>query len=180
MRGRWLVGLPVVIAVVWLASDYATKEWALSSLPEGDPVPALGEALQWLLVKNPGAAFSFGSGSTWIFSLLSAVVAVIILWNLRKVRSWLWALVFGLVLGGILGNLADRFFREPGFPVGHVIDFIYTPWMMPAIYNVADIGIVVGMVLFVLLTLLGYSLDGTRRRDQATEPTDEPESDSDR
>ena len=51
--------------------------------------------------------------------------------------------MFGLLLGGVLGNLTDRLFREPGFGVGHVVDFIYTPWMMPAIFNVADIAIVV-------------------------------------
>ena len=42
----------------------------------------------------------------------------------------------------MLGNLTDRLFREPGFPVGHVVDFSNTPWMMPAIHNVAHIYIV--------------------------------------
>lgn len=166
VRSRFtlLTVLAPLLALVWLSLDYLTKEWALTELSEGRAVPVLGEALQWMLVKNPGAAFSFGSGATWIFTLLSVIVGLIIVWNLRKVRSAWWGIVLGLILGGILGNLADRLFREPGFPLGHVIDFIYTPWMMPAIYNVADIGIVVGMVLLVLLTLVGVSMDGTRRK----------------
>ena len=77
-------------------------------------------------------------------------------------RSRLWAVVLGLLLGGVLGNLTDRLFRAPGFPVGHVVDFISTPWMMPAIYNVADIFIVSMMISVALLVLLGLRLDGTR------------------
>lgn len=162
-RSRWIALLPIAIAVVWFGLDLLAKQWALATLNEGVAVPVLGDFLKWMLVKNPGAAFSFASGATWVFTLLSAVVAGVIIWNIKRIRSVLWAIVLGLVLGGTLGNLADRLFREPGFPLGHVIDFIYTPWMMPAIYNVADIGIVVGMVCFVLLTLFGVSIDGARR-----------------
>ena len=62
--------------------------------------------------------------------------------------------------------------REPGFPVGHVVDFIHTPWMMPAIYNVADIFIVSMMIGVALLVLAGPHLDGTRHR---KEPEAAPE-----
>ena len=88
-----------------------------------------------------------------------------------RVKSRLWAIALGLLLGGVLGNLTDRMFREPGFPVGHVIDFINTPWMMPAIYNIADIFIVLMMIGVALLVLVGLHLDGTReaRRTTATD-----------
>jgi signal peptidase II len=62
----------------------------------------------------------------------------------------------------VLGNLTDRTLRDPGFPVGHVVDFINTPWMMPAIYNVADIFIVTMMICVALLVLIGLHLDGSR------------------
>jgi signal peptidase II len=62
----------------------------------------------------------------------------------------------------VLGNLTDRLLREPGFAVGHVVDFISTPWMMPAIYNVADIFIVTMMIGVAVLVLIGLRLDGTR------------------
>ena len=65
------------------------------------------------------------------------------------------------MLGGAFGNLTDRLFREPGFGVGHVIDFIQI-WGFPAIFNIADIAVVTGMGLFLLLTLRGVGLDGTR------------------
>ena len=151
------------VAVIVYVADQLTKNWVVANLPEGQTVPVLGGFLQWHFVRNPGAAFSFATGATWIFTILAIVVVGVILWQLRRLGSRAWALFFALLLGGVLGNLTDRLTREPGFPVGHVIDFISTPWMMPAIYNVADIGIVSGMVLFVLISLLGLPIDGSPR-----------------
>lgn len=146
-----------------LAADQLSKMVAIDSLPPERVVPVIGEALQFYLVRNPGAAFSLGEGVTWIFTIALAVVAgVIVYLASARVHSRLWAVVLGLLLGGVLGNLTDRLFRAPGFPVGHVVDFISTPWMMPAIYNVADIFIVSMMISVALLVLFGFRLDGTR------------------
>lgn len=151
------------LAVLVLAADQFTKYLALQNLPLEEPVHVIGDFLIFYLVKNPGAAFSLGEGVTWIFTIALAAVAIVICWlAARRVRSRLWAVVLGLLLGGVLGNLTDRLFREPGFPVGHVIDFINTPWMMPAIYNVADIFIVCDMILIALLVVVGVHMDGTR------------------
>lgn len=150
------------IAVTALALDQFTKYLVVSNLPLGEQVKVLGDLLILQFVKNPGAAFSLAAGSTWIFSILATVVTVAIIVLARRIRSLGWAVVFGLLLGGVLGNLTDRLFREPSFGLGHVIDFISTPWMIPAIYNIADICIVVSMGLFILLTIRGINLDGTR------------------
>ena len=167
--------LLVAVAAIVYAADQIVKSWVVAHLPEGRSVPVLGEFLQWHFVRNPGAAFSLASGATWIFTILAVVVVVVILWQIRRLRSVPWALFLGLLLGGVLGNLTDRLTRAPGFPEGHVIDFILTPWMWlgfpPAIYNIADIGIVGGMVLFVLITLLGLPIDGSpRARRGAADP----------
>lgn len=152
-----------ILAVLVLAADQLAKIAAVQSLPETRVVPVVGDFLQFYLVRNPGAAFSLGEGVTWIFTIALAVVAgVIVFLAVRRVRSRLWAVVLGLLLGGVLGNLTDRLVREPGFPVGHVVDFISTPWMMPAIYNVADIFIVSMMISVAILVLAGLRLDGTR------------------
>ncbi|MBD8023926.1 signal peptidase II [Microbacterium gallinarum] len=157
-----------VLAVVVLAADQFTKQLALENLPYEQPVPVIGDFLIFYLVRNPGAAFSLGEGVTWIFTIALAAVAVAIVWlAATRVKSRLWAVALGLLLGGVLGNLTDRMFREPGFPVGHVIDFINTPWMMPAIYNIADIFIVSMMIGVALLVLVGLHLDGTRERKAA-------------
>lgn len=152
-----------ILAAMVLAADQFTKYLALQNLPLEQPVKVLGDFLIFYLVKNPGAAFSLGEGVTWIFTIALSAVAVVIMWlAATRIRSRLWAVVLGLLLGGVLGNLTDRLLREPGFPVGHVIDFINTPWMMPAIYNVADIFIVTMMIAVALLVLVGLHLDGTR------------------
>lgn len=153
------------MAVGVLAVDQLTKYLALENLAPGVRVPILGPVLEFMLVRNSGAAFSLGAGVTWLFTLILGIVAIVLLWlAFRRVAVKSWAIVFGLLLGGVLGNLSDRLFRTPGFPEGHVVDFIYTPWMMPAIYNVADIFIVTSMIVVALFVVTGRRLDGTRER----------------
>lgn len=149
------------------------KHLTIENLPYQEPVPVLGEFLQLYYVRNPGAAFSLGSEVTWIFTIALAVVAGVIVWKAFGLKSRLWAVVLGCLLGGVLGNLSDRLFREPGFPVGHVVDMISMPWMMPAIFNVADIFIVTGMISVALLVVFGLRFDGTRERDHVVVETEE-------
>jgi signal peptidase II len=170
--------LIAVLAGVVLAADQLSKYLAITYLPAEEPVEILGEFLQFYLIRNPGAAFSLGEGVTWLFTIALAAVAGVIVWlAFTRVRSRRWAVVLGLLLGGVLGNLTDRLVREPGFPVGHVVDFVLTPWMWfwttPAIYNIADIFIVTMMIGVALLVLVGLRLDGTReRRDQDSDDPD--------
>jgi signal peptidase II len=154
-----------ILAIVVLAADQFVKYLTVENLPYREPVPVLGEFLQLYYVRNPGAAFSIGADHTWIFTLALSAVAVVIIWKAVGVQSRLWAVVLGCLLGGVLGNLGDRFFRDPGFAMGEVVDMISMPWMMPAIFNVADIFIVTGMISVALLVVLGLRLDGTRERD---------------
>jgi signal peptidase II len=181
MKQRRARALPFLAgAIVVYAVDQLSKNWVVANLPEGQSVPVLGEFLQWHFVRNPGAAFSMASGMTWIFTILAVVVVGVILWQLRRIGSRAWAVFFGLLLGGVLGNLTDRLIREPGFPVGHVIDFILTPWMWlgfnPAIYNVADIAIVSSLGLFVIISLMGVPIDGSprRKRDEREDAEEAP------
>ncbi|MDT0178696.1 signal peptidase II [Microbacterium sp. ARD31] len=167
-----------ILAVLVLAADQFTKFLALENLPERQAVPVLGDFLQLYLTFNPGAAFSLGEGVTWVFTLVLAAAAVtIIVLAVTRVRSRAWAIVLGLLLGGILGNLGDRLFRAPGFLVGHVVDFIHTPWLWlgfpSAIYNVADSFIVTMMLAVAILVLLGVRFDGSREKDAAATADDE-------
>nr|WP_309128647.1 signal peptidase II [Microbacterium sp.] len=165
------------LAVIVLAADQFVKHLTIENLPLHESVPVLGEFLQLYYVRNSGAAFSIGSSMTWIFTIALAVVTGVIIWKTFEVRSRLWSVVLGCLLGGVLGNLTDRLLREPGFAVGHVVDMISMPWMMPAIFNVADIFIVTGMIAVALLVVMGLRLDGTRERDAVkAEPADAVES----
>jgi signal peptidase II len=160
ISARALIVLVVVAAAVY-AIDQIAKFLVVAHLPLNEFVPVLGTVLQFFYVTNSGAAFSIGSAYTWIFSVLAAAVFVFIIWFARRIRSIGWAVVFGLLLGGVLGNLTDRLFREPGFGIGHVVDFIKIPFL-PAIFNLADSAITAAMVLFLILTIRGIGLDGRR------------------
>ena len=162
----------VILAALVLAADQFSKHLALTNLPYQEPVEVWGQFLQFYLTRNPGAAFSFGEEVTWVFTLVLAAAAVtIVVLAVTRIRSRAWAIVLGLLLGGILGNLTDRLLRDPGFLVGHVVDFINTPWMWlgmnPAIYSVADMFIVTMMIGVALLVLRGRRLDGSREGDDA-------------
>jgi signal peptidase II len=161
-----------ILAALVLAADQFVKYLTVANLPVEQPVPVLGEFLQLYFIRNSGAAFSLGSEVTWIFTIALSVVAAIIIWKATGLRSRLWAVVLGCLLGGVLGNLTDRLFREPGFGVGHVVDMISMPWMIPAIFNVADVFIVTGMISVALLVVFGLRFDGTRERDHAPVETD--------
>lgn len=154
----------VVLAIVALgvyAFDQVTKILVVANLPERESVPFIGELLQFYFIKNSGAAFSLGEGMTWIFSIVATGVAIFIVIFARRIRSTSWAVLFGMLLGGNIGNLTDRLFREPSFGQGHVIDFLQL-YLFPAIFNIADVAIVSSMGLFILLTLRGVGLDGKR------------------
>ena len=150
-----------VVAVFAYTVDRVSKILVVENLTLGVPVDVIGELLQFRYVENPGAAFSLGSGSTWIFAIIASVVAIFIVIFARRIRSTAWAVLFGMLLGGNLGNLTDRLIRPPGFGIGHVVDFLQV-YGFPAIFNVADIAIVSSMGLFILLTIRGVGLDGKR------------------
>jgi signal peptidase II len=170
---RSRVGLLATIAALVLLADIVTKTIAVHLLAGRAPVPVLG-GLVWLqLLRNPGAAFSLATGYTWILSIVAIAVVVVIVRVARRLRSTGWAVALGLVLGGALGNLTDRIFREPGPLQGHVVDMV-SPFAPNgeafAVFNLADSAITCGGALLVVLALLGRELDGQRSRDDAGEP----------
>jgi signal peptidase II len=163
-RRHLLAALWVVCGAVVLL-DQLTKTAALRYLTEGRPVPVVGELLQLRLIFNPGAAFSIGTGMTWVLTLIAAVVVVVVVRVARRLGSRGWALALGLLLGGAIGNLGDRLFRDPGFARGHVVDFLELPnW---PVFNIADSAISCAAVLIVVLGLWGIGVDGRRERDGA-------------
>ena len=139
----------LIIASTVLVLDQVTKIAAQIYLPIASPV-VINSYLNWFLIFNPGAAFSFlsqaGGWQRWFFTLLGIAASVVILWFLRRNtadQKLSWAL--SLILGGAIGNVLDRIFY------GAVVDFIdvhYETWHWPA-FNLADSAISVGAVLIV-------------------------------
>jgi len=94
---------------------------------------SLDQASKWWVVTNLDGHF------TIFLTVFALTVTTGLIIFARKVADLRWAIGFGVLLGGVLGNLTDRIFREPQFLHGHVVDFIQLPnW---PIFNVADIAI---------------------------------------
>jgi signal peptidase II len=151
--------------VVIVGLDVLTKQLALSGLSDGSTVRLLGGLVYFDLTRNSGAAFSFGSGFTVVFPIISVIVVTGIIWLARRLRSVPWALSMGLIMGGAVGNLIDRIFRAPGPLRGHVVDFIsvFAPGgeAFP-IFNTADSALFCGVVLAIALEFTGRRRDGSR------------------
>ena len=156
--GRRCGLLAVAVAAVLYGADQLAKWWVDATLPLGERFPVVPGVLWWQHIRNSGGAFSLGTNVTWLFTLVMAVVVVLIAVTLLRVRDRWWALGLGLVLGGAAGNLTDRLFREPGPGRGHVVDFIAVPHF--AIFNVADCGVVVGIGVVLVLILRNRELTG--------------------
>ncbi|HTX95670.1 MAG TPA: signal peptidase II [Mycobacterium sp.] len=156
------------VAAVVLALDVVTKVLAVRLLPPGQPVPIIGDTVTWTLVRNSGAAFSMATGYTWVLTLIATGVVVGIFWMGRRLVSPWWAVGLGMILGGAMGNLVDRFFRSPGPLRGHVVDFLSVGWW--PVFNVADPSVVGGAILLVVLSIFGYDFDtvGRRKADRDT------------
>jgi signal peptidase II len=167
--------LLVSVAAVVLALDIVTKVLAVKLLTPGQPVSIIGDTVTWTLVRNSGAAFSMATGYTWMLTLIATGVVVGIFWMGRRLVSPWWAIGLGMILGGAMGNLVDRFFRSPGPLRGHVVDFLLVGWW-PA-FNVADPSVVGGAILLVTLSALGYDFDtvGRRKVDDPLDVADDSE-----
>ncbi|HUI49949.1 MAG TPA: signal peptidase II, partial [Acidimicrobiia bacterium] len=123
---------------------------AVSALADG-PKHVIGDFLVFDLARNSGSAFSRFQGYTPVLAVLAIVIAVFIARAVRRTADG-WTLVaLVLVLGGALGNLADRLARSPGFLRGHVVDFIAVGWW--PVFNIADSCITIGAILLILRTL---------------------------
>jgi signal peptidase II len=152
----------VTVAGIVLVADIVTKVLAVRLLTPGQPVPIIGDTLTWTLVRNSGAAFSMATGYTWVLTLIATAVVFGIIWMGRRLVSPWWAIGLGMILGGAMGNLVDRFFRSPGPLQGHVVDFLSIGWW--PVFNVADPSVVGGAILLVALSLFGFDFDTVGRR----------------
>ncbi len=158
---RRLLLLFGVAGLAW-ALDVGSKVVAVDTLTGRPPVQLVPGILDLTLTRNPGAAFSLGAGLTVVLTAVALVVVLVLLRLASRVRDRLWAIALGMLLGGALGNLTDRMFREPGPFRGHVVDFLRLPnW---PVFNLADSCIVIAAAIIAAQSLRGVGLDGDRAR----------------
>ena len=134
-------------AAITVVVDQLTKWWARTTLDEG--TVELFWTLRLKLVFNRGAAFGMGSRYAPVVALLATAVLFVVLRTSRTLHRPPALVAIGMVVGGAVGNLLDRLFREGhGFLGGAVVDFVDLQWW--PVFNVADVAIVVGAVLLAL------------------------------
>lgn len=140
------------VAAAILVSDQLTKAWAIDAL--SDRSIDVFWTLRFHLVFNTGSAFSIGGGGAWgpVVSVLAIGVVGFLCWYAGRGISRTGVAALGLIVGGTLGNVADRAFRgDDGFLRGPVVDFIDLQWW--PVFNIADAAIVVGVILVIAVGL---------------------------
>ena len=143
--------LAFAVAAGVIVADQLTKWWVVSALHVGETHSLVPGVLYLHRVENSGAAFGLLPGAGSFIALGAVAAAVLIVLVVHRLEGRLEAVAMGLVLGGALGNLIDRFFRGPGLLDGKVVDFLrFDFWRSFPAFNVADSGITVGACLAIL------------------------------
>ena len=163
-RARTRRGLAVYgTAALVLALDQLTKHLVVANLAGRPPVDLVGSFVQLRYTTNSGGAFSLFTGAPLFFGIMAMVIVGGIVYASRRAQPLPMLLALGLILGGALGNLADRLFRGEGLLRGEVVDFVKVGiW---PVFNLADSCIVVGGLLLAILL-------GRAERDQDRAPAD--------
>lgn len=153
MRARLTVWF---IALVVCVIDQATKWWAIRDLSDGHVVPIIGSHLSLKLVRNEGAALSIFGGYGILITVFMIIVLVVLIGLHGRATGFFGFAVFGMAVGGAIGNLIDRFFRGDGWGRGPVIDMIDYGGFF--IGNVADIAIVCAAAVTIAVTWTGVPI----------------------
>ncbi len=147
----------IAVALI-VAADQATKSLAVSRWSER-PRSIVGTHVQLLVTRNSGSAFSRFQNLTPVLAMGAIVVAVVLAHAARKATDNITLCALVLLLGGALGNLADRLVRAPSFLSGHVVDFVQVGWW--PVFNLADSCVTVGAVLIILRSLFPPKVSDT-------------------
>ncbi|HYN35451.1 MAG TPA: signal peptidase II [Actinomycetota bacterium] len=145
LRTRSAYPTLLISALLVLIADQLTKTLVLETLQDG-PVDLISGIITFRLSYNPGGVFGIGQDFPALFLVATVLVVGGILFWARKIEDRRWLIPLGLVLGGGLGNVFDRLFRDTG---GRVVDFIdLHVW---PIFNLADSAIVIGVLLILII-----------------------------
>ena len=147
----WLLIIAGVVAI-----DQVTKWIVVANMGLHESIVVIPGILNWTYTRNLGAAMGMLSEQRWVFMILSSVAIVLILWYLFKnhKESRFADLSLSLIVGGGIGNMIDRIFRN-----GMVVDFLHATFINFPIFNVADCAVVIGAGLLILYYMLDIKND---------------------
>ncbi len=140
--------LPVILtALLVLAADLASKAYIMATMRPGDYFWVIPGVFRLAYVRNPGGAFGLLPNAKWLFLGVGFLVAIFVMWYGSRARNPATRVALGLVLGGAVGNMVDR------WQTGKVVDFLdFRVW---PVFNLADVAVVGGILLLIGLTLTG-------------------------
>ncbi|MBE6964773.1 MAG: signal peptidase II [Ruminococcaceae bacterium] len=155
-----MVIVQFLTVVLLTALDQITKLWAVKSLRPFGEIPIIEGVFNLRYVENTGAAFSILQGKTILLTVIPIVACVFMVYILltKKISSRLGSWGITLILSGALGNLIDRIFR------GAVVDMFDFELINFPVFNVADICVTVGAVLFFIYAIFFY--DKAEKKDE--------------
>jgi signal peptidase II len=157
-KKTWIALAALFVAAVLAATDQLIKNLIVANFSTFELRPFIGEIVQLTYVLNDSAAFSIGFGMTGLFTIISSVASLALIWFIAYRSETLgWSIMAAVLLGGVMGNLVDRFVRNPGGGMGKVVDYIQIPFNFP-VFNLADICIVSMAMLAALRIMLGHSI----------------------
>jgi len=138
-----------ILAIFIIVFDQLTKYWVVGNIGLTDSIKIIPNIVDFVYVKNTGAAFSFLANKTYGIVLLSMIsiifcIAVILFIAKKKPTNKLLLSSLALMFSGAVGNVIDRVVR------GFVVDFIELTFINFPVFNVADIAITVGAVLLII------------------------------
>jgi len=151
LKRIWAITIIVLLGAAILAADQYTKELVRRTIPLNAsymPIPWLDRFITLTHVENHGVSFGLLQGYGGTFAIVAVAVVAGIAWYVWRYPGLpvFLVIVFGLMLGGALGNLVDRLTRG-----GAVTDFLDLRWW--PVFNIADSCVVVGSILLGVYTL---------------------------
>lgn len=160
----------LIIALAVFLLDQLTKSWIFQNLPLDsyfypDSIQVIEGFFYIVHIGNEGAAWGMFSGHSGFLAVF-ALIALFAIFKLRhtlELTRPIMQIAFGLLIGGIIGNLIDRMVH------GHVIDFLdfHFPFQIPVLmptgrypsFNIADCGIVIGVFTYMIVSLFFMSTE---------------------
>ena len=150
--------ITTIIAVILIAVDRITKNWAAQALASGD-IAVIDKVLYFRYTENTGVAFSMFSDNRWVLVGITSVMLIVALafFLSGKIKDKLELFALSLIIAGGVGNLLDR------LSLGYVIDFIDVRIINFAIFNVADMCITIGAIL---VCIAAFAAEKREKREQ--------------
>ena len=160
--------IETIVILLLVGLDQLVKYLVRVHIPLGGPVPFIPRVLALAHIHNAGAAFSMLTGARWFFVVLTVAFVVFALWVLyaKKITHPFGRWTLALIIAGALGNLIDRALN------GYVVDMFEVLFMNFAIFNVADIFVVVGGIGFCIY--FGFLHDKLKAKEKREEHHDDP------